>query len=231
MILYHYSKGYHQILKNTNKKENGIWFTTSKSGYNGDNRIFRYQIEVSDDDYRLKENEKANEDTNGKIRWYLYNNNTVKYDDVKCLNRKFYPLVNEIIKFRNMIDETDFNSVDEAGCFRNFPRACCGDASLLLWKYIQNKFKGRFDGYICYKNGVSNGCWHAWLEFENNIIIDITADQFKDIEENVLITTNRRFHNRFKENSRGRIDVDYENMNREVKMRLRKLYEAICAND
>jgi hypothetical protein len=84
------------------------------------------------------------------------------------------------IKFRDAIDLAKRN--DEFAndvTFEKFPLGCCGDASDLLAQFLlENKIKTH---YIC---GTRYGAFediqsHAWLLTDNNIIIDITGDQFK----------------------------------------------------
>src|SRR5690349_7985620 len=81
--------------------------------------------------------------------------------------------------------------------FECFPAGACGDSSLLLAKYLENCGLGAFD-YVCgelRKNGDFQS--HAWLQKED-LIIDITADQFDDISEVVLITKDNSWHKKFK---------------------------------
>lgn len=70
--------------------------------------------------------------------------------------------------------------------FDDFPFGTCGDASLLLAKYFENCGLGNFR----YISGTirENGSFqsHAWLE-KDGLIIDITADQFEEFDEPVII--------------------------------------------
>jgi hypothetical protein len=78
----------------------------------------------------------------------------------------------------------------------NFPRNSCDHASALLGRYLQEH---GFD--VVY---INNGCrdgnsWknsHAWLEI-GDMIIDITADQFSDQTERVIVTTDHTWHSAF----------------------------------
>jgi hypothetical protein len=78
----------------------------------------------------------------------------------------------------------------------NFPRNSCDHASALLGRYFQEQ---GFD--VVY---VNNGCrggssWkdsHAWLEI-GDLIVDITADQFSDQTERVIVTTDHTWHSTF----------------------------------
>ena len=85
-----------------------------------------------------------------------------------------------------------------------FPKGCCLGASKLLAKYLV-EVKG-----ITPVEGVANGTRylpsdnpelpieqsHFWLEHAG-LIIDITADQFADCTESVLVTADRRWYDRF----------------------------------
>ena len=90
-----------------------------------------------------------------------------------------------------------------------FPKGSCGDASLLLGKYlIENGFEPK------YKNG-KNGKYegndvksHAWLEL-NDIIIDITARQFdqnNNLENCYYIGKINDFYKSFKNPEENYID-------------------------
>lgn len=85
-------------------------------------------------------------------------------------------------QFRNAID-----AAKAAGCFdkdlifKRFPCGCCGDASDLLAQFLlENGIKTY---YVCgtYRDEVyENIQSHAWLVTEDNTMIDITGDQFKN---------------------------------------------------
>ncbi len=76
--------------------------------------------------------------------------------------------------------------------FKSFPIGTCGDAIILLANHLTDSRLGKF----LYVLGRENNQYHAWLE-KGNLIIDITADQFGDRTEEVIVTTDRSFHNRF----------------------------------
>lgn len=56
-----------------------------------------------------------------------------------------------------------------------FPAGCCGITSVLLGDYLNS----RFDLKIEMVSADRDPDTHAWLDY-NGIVIDITADQFKD---------------------------------------------------
>lgn len=69
----------------------------------------------------------------------------------------------------------------------SFPRGACGDTSMLLGKYLLDEFKIDCN-YVCGSSLIDGqeGWTHAWLEY-GRLKIDITADQFEDVEEEVII--------------------------------------------
>jgi hypothetical protein len=65
---------------------------------------------------------------------------------------------------------------------------------------------------------------HAWLEYVE-YIIDITADQFAEINDKVIVTTNKQWYAKFKFQSRSY--RNFEKFNKLNRVRLDKLYKAI----
>jgi len=86
--------------------------------------------------------------------------------------------------------------------FHEFPMGSCGDASLLVGKYLDEMGLGKFD----YVSGQLGRQSHAWLE-KDGIIVDITADQFDGAAEEIIVTDNNDFHKQFEEKSR-RLYID-----------------------
>lgn len=81
---------------------------------------------------------------------------------------------------------------------QDFPRGSCGDASLLLAKHLQNQGIWPLT-YVCGEMTIDEkGKFHshAWLEIED-IIIDITADQFEGVTQQVIVTRDRSWHEQF----------------------------------
>ncbi|WP_026841647.1 hypothetical protein [Citrifermentans bremense] len=75
---------------------------------------------------------------------------------------------------------------------RGFPVGACGDASLLLAKYLQVNGCGRSH----YVLGKRNGRTHAWLQL-GDFTIDITADQFHDQSAGVIVSADSAWHSSF----------------------------------
>lgn len=78
---------------------------------------------------------------------------------------------------------------------REFPAGACGDASLLLAKYLQVSGCGRSH----YVLGKGNGRTHAWLQL-GDLTIDITADQFDDQDAGVIVSADSVWHSSFQGN-------------------------------
>lgn len=90
-------------------------------------------------------------------------------------------LLNIVVKFREAIEKA-LNEGEFVRDFRfnHFPRGCCGDATDLLGHYLL--IHGIKAKYVCgnyYGEDEGNGQSHAWLLLDDDVIIDITGDQFK----------------------------------------------------
>jgi hypothetical protein len=110
----------------------------------------------------------------------------------------------DIINFRKALDKINWGEIPIG--FTDFPCGTCGDVSDILAEYLYTKgFENIL--YVC---GEYNGSSHAWLEMEG-LAIDITADQFLDIQEKVLIQSPSIWHNKYKESSRRK--AGYKDMN------------------
>lgn len=83
--------------------------------------------------------------------------------------------------------------------FRDFPHGSCGDASILLGEYLSGLGYGDWN-YIP-GTRIRDDFSHAWIE-QNGVIVDITADQFDDVNEPVIVTRSRDWHGQF------RVDTD-----------------------
>ena len=113
----------------------------------------------------------------------------------------FKKLFLETSKFRRAIENCNKSNLPES--FHSFPKGSCGDASIILAHYLSEKGFGEFD----YVLGVRMEKLHGWLR-QNEIIIDITADQFADNDEKVIITLNPKWHNEFKVEKQHNADLN-----------------------
>jgi len=84
---------------------------------------------------------------------------------------------------------------------QGFPSGACGDAALLLAKFLEQHGEGAFD----YMLGVRAGWSHAWLQ-RGALIVDITADQFDDMAEPVVVAEVSDWHALFDGASQGLAD-------------------------
>lgn len=78
--------------------------------------------------------------------------------------------------------------------FRDFPNCSCGDAAVLLGQYLYDRSLGLWE----YVGGEreSDLHSHAWIEHAG-LIVDITADQFEEVDEPVIVTRDRSWHRQF----------------------------------
>jgi hypothetical protein len=74
----------------------------------------------------------------------------------------------------------------------DFPRGTCGEATLLLAKYLEEQGCGRFNYVLGQRDNKS----HAWLQ-RGDLIVDITADQFADQPASVIVTAESPWHRGF----------------------------------
>lgn len=82
--------------------------------------------------------------------------------------------------------------------FRQFPAGTCGDISDILAEYLYKQGINDID-YV--SGSADNQQSHAWLEV-SGYIIDITADQFPDCRDPVIVTDDHSWHQRFEESTR-----------------------------
>lgn len=104
---------------------------------------------------------------------------------------KFRNLFLESLKFRRAIEECDKELLPSP--FNSFPKGCCYEASVLLAYYLKLKGFGEFN----YISGSRMKKIHGWL-VQGEFAIDITADQFADNNENVVVSVNSEWHKEFK---------------------------------
>jgi len=72
--------------------------------------------------------------------------------------------------------------------FRNFPAGCCSDASEILEMYLSELGFGDFIGVMAERGSsqIDQYVSHAWLT-QGELIIDITAHQFPEVRERVIV--------------------------------------------
>lgn len=75
---------------------------------------------------------------------------------------------------------------------KRFPQGACGYVAPLLGHYLSENGCGRYE----YVLGERMGHSHAWLG-RRQLIIDITADQFDDNEDAVIVAESSEWHDSF----------------------------------
>jgi hypothetical protein len=93
--------------------------------------------------------------------------------------------------FRDAIERADRYRLSVT--LHNFPQGSCGEASMLLGTFLKNHGMGVFR-YVC---GRREGHSHSWIEADG-VIVDITADQFPEISERLIVTRCSPWHGSFK---------------------------------
>jgi len=137
--------------------------------------------------------------------------------------------------FRIAIERTNKNSLPVT--MADFPRGSCGDAALLLSKFLQESDCGWFE-YVLGERGDSS---HAWLE-QAGVIVDITADQFSDGPSGVYVGPMGSWHAAFSgevqhiadfeiydERTRNTLHWSYENVIKTIKDMASELNSSIQA--
>jgi hypothetical protein len=115
--------------------------------------------------------------------------------------------MDEIMLERVRIAASDFRAAIEK-CdkrrlgieFEDFPRGSCGVVTQLLGKYLRDRGLGDFR-YVSgwrRREGDTQPHSHAWLR-QSDIIVDITADQFGETLGPVVVTSDSRWHDAFKD--------------------------------
>lgn len=85
--------------------------------------------------------------------------------------------------------------------FDQFPRGCCDKATHLLAHYLIHKglclaeeMTMPWNNYDMENDGADS---HSWISLANGLNIDITADQFHDMNETIIVSNDHPFHQRF----------------------------------
>jgi hypothetical protein len=99
-------------------------------------------------------------------------------------------------RFRAAIEKSNKGSLPIS--FAKFPLGSCGDAVPLLGTYLLTNEYGEFWYADAERGEVSSGNWcsHAWLQ-KGTLLIDITADQFPEINEKVIVSLDSEWHKQF----------------------------------
>ena len=97
-------------------------------------------------------------------------------------------LSDTVKQFRHALDQLDWGAMPMG--FHNFPSGTCGDISDILANYLRSRGIEEIE-YVC--GTFPDGKNHAWLEV-CGYIVDITADQFPDVSQSVIVTSASPWH-------------------------------------
>lgn len=102
-----------------------------------------------------------------------------------------------VMRFRNVIENNNDCLPDH---LKDFPAGCCSDVSDLLATHLSSEGFGDFDLISAQRGSYGDQenpfRTHAWLR-QGNLTIDITADQFPDFQQPVLVSNSSPWHERF----------------------------------
>lgn len=106
------------------------------------------------------------------------------------------PNINQLINACRVVRTAGQQISDEHKIpyFSTFPRGWCGCISRVLGAWLVDRYPNVDFFYVCgYRNSS-----HAWIEY-NRIILDITADQFPDCDEKIIVMpySESKFHQTF----------------------------------
>jgi len=127
------------------------------------------------------------------------------------------------VNFRNAIE---LCSASLGVAFNNFPKGSCGDTVLMLGTYLIDMNLGKFQYVLGNLGSHKNGTWksHAWLQ-SNDLIVDITADQFDERTEKVIVGKETIWHKKL--NGKPQHVADFRIFDLYTKARLENMYKKI----
>lgn len=138
-------------------------------------------------------------------------------------------------QFRNAMEEAK-----QDGVFTNhsplccFPRGCCTVASALLAQFLIEHGIKTYEIRGISDDGTAYGQPHEWLKTAEDIMIDITGDQFRNnsillnYDKPVYVGFNDNFHKLFKAESNNTCEnLGLEAYNGEIKRKLTQFYNNI----
>lgn len=108
--------------------------------------------------------------------------------------------------------------------FQGFPNGACGDAALLLSRYLLDQGCGSFNYVLGMRGEGGDRHSHAWLQ-RGEILVDITADQFPEVDQAVIVTTHSPWHAEFQ--TEVLHEADYRIYDFQTAAMLDTAYEAV----
>ncbi len=122
---------------------------------------------------------------------------------------KALEVLNDIRKIRWILENTNQYDFPSTSTFSmsSFPQHCCGEATDLLAMFLKTKHGIESERIEARGLGNDPCLSHAWLIICNDIILDITADQFNGMEHKldlrpikidpIIFSKNSLFHLQF----------------------------------
>ncbi len=131
-------------------------------------------------------------------------------------------------RFREAILNCDRNELPLS--LADFPSGSCADASILLGTYFKDH---GIDGFVLIKGRRDEDSLletHYWLE-KGNTLVDITADQFEDVNGQIVITrTDSNWYSGFEKFLQH--EADYHVIAaKDVRVHLEAVYDYILETD
>jgi len=110
--------------------------------------------------------------------------------------------------------------------FSNFPSGACGDATLVLGTHLKDISLGKFNYMVGNYHGIEENSWssHVWLQ-SGQLVIDITADQFPNVDDKVIVSNNSIWHSTL--NGRALHLADYRIYDANTKCSLERIHHKV----
>lgn len=113
--------------------------------------------------------------------------------------------------------------------FETFPKGSCGDVAVLLGTYLNNLGYGEFQYMLGDYGSREDNSWssHAWIQ-SNSLVVDITADQFSEVDVKIIVSTTSFWHRLLKGKAQHKADIEI--YDQATKLKLKKMYKTILDN-
>ena len=149
------------------------------------------------------------------------------------MDKNIYSLVT---KFRKAVEcARNEGALEENQILSRFPNGCCGIISSLLAKYLSDNGIYSYEVSGTFRNDNHEETQsHAWLMLEDNTIIDITGDQFKNnpiflyYSEKVYVGPMNKFHELFEDVEKFPYE-DFTEGTSKINIQNKKNYEIILS--
>ena len=99
-------------------------------------------------------------------------------------------------RYREALDTVAAKGVHQR--LAGFPRGCCKAAAILLARHLAESGLGKSISLVLgtRQDSKTRVATHAWLRIDG-LIVDITADQFNDVTERVIVSSCNPWHDQF----------------------------------